>query len=581
MRALVTIAIATVAMLSLSLTVEANDVVRQFDQEWRRARNPLEKRDAALTLDGIGVQGLTAFDTILADPYWTIRTTAINQLTNLNSAADRAKVAEHMLKVRDPKAKLQYFWAYSNSHLAEPDEWKVLHNYLHDDKAVKAEDWAIKHTIARGMFRWIGPRLSVAGVSASDEEREQIEARNKQIMDRLNPIFRANFDAYLKLLKHMQSDRAWSRWLGDRRGDKNAKLLKWLVVYGLEKITGEEGGDNPDYWEILSGELERGTKGFNYRHDDERTDFKVGDINVGARTDVRQKPERLTGVHLLLMPSDRSDLYFAPYDREFTRYFKISSFIKPDGAEHGRRHPQHPNSAYFYPTGKIAEMFRETRRGQGGMIGMLCVNDSSYLAMEYAASDPDGCAFIICVGAWSGPQAMTQGRQRAENSKDDAIKFYYRSLYFPAPREEYDDLKNFHKDTGGHSHRFADPHNPDIYYMIQKIREAPAVGGSGLQPLVDTDYKFEGRSIDVPALFIFGDKDEAANQRQVQNELARSFRNSSFVTLPGTSLMPWLEDPIGFFEAFEQFMNEKKVWERIEKFREKEEEDKKGGGRRR
>src|SRR5690606_7536448 len=118
MRAVLTIAIAAVAVLGLSVTTtSANEVVRQVEQQWRRAKNPLEKRDAVRSLEGAGLAGLPVYDTVLADPYWTIRAPVVNQLRNLSTPDDRAKLAQHMVGVKDLKAKHQYFWAYANSNL--------------------------------------------------------------------------------------------------------------------------------------------------------------------------------------------------------------------------------------------------------------------------------------------------------------------------------------------------------------------------------------------------------------------------------------------------------------------------------
>lgn len=568
-------AVAGISVLATAGSAQADEKASAgFIREFKAAKNALERKEKVETIDADpGLLG--AYEVVLSDPYWSIRWPVVVKIAQFSSAESRADVAKYMRTIKDANARHQMVWAYAHSSMQTPEEWKALHDILKDPK----ENDDIKATVLRSMWRWMGSPLPKDTTGDSEEVKAKKDEERKKIMDYVQPMLKANFKAYLDFLKHLQADKDYKKKLAGKRGSNTqARLLQWLAVEGLEKLTSEERGDNTNSWDIFWTEVESKNLNLNYRFDDAREEMKIGDTNVKARTAVRQKAKKLTGVHMLFMPDDDSDLYFQPFDREFTQYFKLSSFIKPDGAKWGRKNDA---QSYFYPDKEVAEQFQAYRKGQGGMIGMLTIGSAGYLAMEYAKADPDGCAFIICIGAWSGNDVMKQGRVQGENSKRDDIQNFYRSLYYPRPEAIWNDpLKNFHRETGQFSHRFSDQYDPDIYYLRQKLYEgaqAREKERSGLQSLIEPQYEVKGKGFQVPALFIFGKDDQASNQKKAQSDLSKMFPNADFVVMENVSLSPWLEDPIAFYDVFETFMEKRKVWERIEKYREAEEKEKKKG----
>jgi len=558
--------------LTLAVTTSAGVDGAKFEREFKGAKTPLQRSKVAEQLSS-DVAELKSWELVLADEYWNVRWPVAERITKLETKEARQKVAAAMAAAKDPNVRLQLLWAYSQSSLLEPVEFEPLHRVLKDEK----ESTAAKALALRAMWVWPFARPTTATINHSDEEREAIEERAAAIHAVAQPVVKGNFKAYLDFLKYMQTDPKFSKRLDPKKNDKDARLLQWLTVFGLEKLSSEEGTENLAAWEIIWQKAEQEDYRLTYRWDEDRANLQIGDVSANARTAERRKVKRETGVHLLLMPEDKSDLYFAPYEREFIQYFKLSSFIMPDGAKWGRKND---DKSYYYPIDKVAEFFKEHRRSQqGGMFGMVCVGEAAYIAMEYAKFDPDGCAFIVCIGAWPSNNQMSQGRTQGENSKRLDVKNWYLSLWYEDPNGiEKDPEKKFHCDAGELTHRFADPRNPDIYYVRDRIDAAPGVASSGLQPIIDDAYAVKAKGVTVPALFIFGEADETSNEKKLKGEFTRMFQNAKFVTMKGTSRMPWLEDPMGFLDEFELFMKEKKVWDRIEKFKEKEAEEKKGKG---
>jgi len=577
MRKITACSLALAAMVGLSITASISDVradekaAAAFEREFKAAKTPLERSKVVEKLDS-DIELLKAYEVVLGDSYWRVRGTVINKLQSFGSAEPRAKIAEYMVGIKDEKVRHQMVWAYCNSNYASADELKPIHALLKNPK--ESDD--IKATALRSMWRWLAKPLPVPATADTEQEKAKKEAERKAIQDFMQPILKANFKAYLDFLKHLKTDKDYKKKLESKKPDADARLLLWLTVEGLERLTSEERGDSVDSWEIFWQKVEADKLELKYRLDDEREQLKIGETAVSARTAVREKVKKLTGVHMVFMPDDQSDLYFAPFDREFTQYFKTSSFIKPDGEKWGRANDA---ESYFYPDAQVAKLFAEQRKAAGGMIGMLTVGTAGYLAMEYAKGDPDGCAFIICIGGWSGNDVMIGGRQQAEQSKREDIKYYYQALHYKDPNGIMtNDEKRFHALTGQYSHRFSDPFDPDIYYLINRLEAAPKQERSGKTTLVDPQYEIKGKGFTVPSLFIIGEDDEAANPGKAK-EMLKLFPNGKLVIMKGTSRMPWLEDPITFFDEFETFMKEKKVWERIEKFKADEEKAKGKGGK--
>jgi pimeloyl-ACP methyl ester carboxylesterase len=437
----------------------------------------------------------------------------------------------------------------------------------------------VRTAAAKCLYNWPTARPTVAKPGATEEGRKEIEAKNKQINEIAQPIIKAKFRALFELLKRMKSDKKLADRVGEKSKDNEARLLKWLTVYGMERITSEERRDNVDAWDIFWTKVEKDGTDLTYRFDDDRSSTDVGGgENVNSRTTERKDKKKSTSTHLMVMPDfGFPDNYFEPYIYDFTEYFKLSTFVMPSGSKIGRPYVPDPRDktpptqgAYYFPTEKIGKLFVDQRKKEGGTIGMICHGMAANIAMEYAKADPEGCAFIVCAGANTGFKTETAARQNAENKGELAVKWFFKLSKFPKP--EHTEEQGFDEVTGGISYLFADPLNYDQLVVWSTRNQWARNGGmdtDGKQTLIDDKYEFSApQPVNVPALFIWGEADPVVSQDAISS-IKKSFPNAVFVEkMKGVSRLPWLEDPIGFQDTFLKFMDDKKVWKRIEKAKE-------------
>ncbi len=506
--------------------------IADFLDGWK-SKVAKERQKAAKLLPLNSVEALEHYETVLKDNSWTVRVPVINKLIKLESEEVKAEFQEAFEKQKDAAVKDQMLWAWGRMEKMKVEDWEFVHKVAQDDR----EDNSCRAVALRLMNR----KLS-----------------QKQM--------KGNFEALFGMLKFFMSEKMEKK----ANRDEELRLLKWLTIYGLEKITSEEWGDSIIAWE--SWWRDNKESPLKYR-EDVTTEGEYGGVKVEGRTAVRKKPKKLTSTELLVLPQFGFGTdYFDPYLYEFTQYFKMTSFFLPLAEKIGKPVKDamgntDPN-AYYYPMKGVAEIFAQRRKEQGGTVGMIGVEMSNFVAMEYAANDPEGCVFIICIGSWASMKEQVEALQDMRKSKREEDKQYARILR-TYPRPDHTPEEMFDAQTGAVSHLFSNKQNPDHYY-VSAVGQKP-MKGSGRSIVLDPGYAFESKSINVPALFIWGE-DDPMYVKGTEKQLKKYFKNARFVTMENVSRLPWLEDPITFYDTVTDFFDDFDVWDRIEEEKEKQAE---------
>ncbi|MCA8938588.1 MAG: HEAT repeat domain-containing protein [Planctomycetes bacterium] len=565
-----------------------------FKGEWKKInrdqKDAMARRDLANGLPANEAEAVEHLLTVLEDHHWNVRWAAVEKIRDTTDQAtiDALLNALAEKKISDGvKENIAFALSYRKTFTAK--EWEqlrgVLWNGLEDKK--NNVSLGVREIIAQKLAAFPAERPMAPSVNDNEQEKKKVEEHNAKVNAVAQPIMKANVKDLYRVM-HFMVDEKRSKHLSK---DPDYGKFRWAVIYALERLTSQEFGDNPEAWNIWLTQThwdkeKNDLKDLTYRWPNVVSET-IDNVKIDGGTAVRKKKRRDTNTELIILPPlFHPTSYFDPYMEEFTQDFDVSTFLMPS-ADKGTPPAKDERggvreNAYYYPYDKVVAAFEKYRKEKGGNknLGLLCHGSSATIALEFAKNNPDSCAFIICIGAWTGSSGEGQAIRNIQQSNDRLDLKYYgminRTTYFGGQYPEpFDDWKRFLGDCGAYRHQFSDPYDTNQFMTWSRANSHSAWmrdHGPSRQPLLDPKYTFEAKagSIKVPALFIWG-VDDPMYIQGTDKALSKAFSSSKVVRMKGTSRLPWSEDPMGFFEEVQTFMDKNKVWDRIGKMNEKRE----------
>lgn len=537
-RYLRTFVLAGLGLFAAVSIASAGDV-KEFWGVWknRKATN-LEKNEAVNNLTG-GEDLVDPYLEILESDTWQYRATITGRIQGETNEKLLAKLEEFLFDEKEvakrPAAGEHVLWAlYNNQTWAKPEKWARAQELV---QAKKVPD-KVKARMLRelGVFR-----------GAADLPEVQAQAK-------------ANVKTLVSLLAWVLDDR------------KASPELRFLIGDSLESLTGQDFGDDLAKWEFFAGNMNDPLKP--RKADAFKDEFE--NVDIEGHTFASPKP-RPVDIELLILPDlGKSDRYWYPYIFELNKTFKCTFVKLPDCSRMEdldwmkNRDGSVNRTAYYYPLEQLVEAFEERRKtSKQKKIGLIAHGVSGWIALEYLRLHPDSVAFAVVIQTWSGESSRERARNNMEQSKDDAFKYHAQDLvYDPSGRIgslSLNEEQKFYSGTGSFKRRWADPKALEpIFYAQQPWREA--IGGNAriLVPQYEFADKAKGTRIDVPTLFINGTQDPMYPKGD-DKDYSRAFTNMKWVDFEKSADTPWAEEPVKFFEVFNEMLDKHDIIAKLKK----------------
>ena len=558
LRSLSIAALAAVGLLMTFTTASASKKTNpEFWKVWtdRKATN-LAKRDAVDQLLG-GPELVEEYLEILESDVWQYRATITGRLQSETDKELLAKLEEFLFDEKEtakkPAAAEHICWAlYNNQNWVNEEKWAKARELVMSKKTPEK----VKARMLRelGVFRGD----TAAGAAAADEKAQALG--------------KANVRTLVGLLEWAATDKKFSR------------ELRFLIGDALESLSGQDFGEDLAKWRFFADNLNdplkpRTAAGFK----DQFTDVEVEGHSFSSPT------PRPVEMEILILPDlGKSDRYWYPYIFEINKTFKCTFVKLPDCSkmkdiEWMKNRDGSPNqTAYYYPLKQLVETFEERRKqSKQKHVGLIAHGVSGWIALEYLRLHPESVAFAIIIQTWSGENSREQGRNSAEQSKDDAYKYYAQDLvYDPSGRIgslSLNEEQKFWSSTGAFKRRWADPKALEpIFYAQAPWREQPQSNARILVPQYNFDDAVKGaRKIDVPTLFIHGSQDPMFVKGD-EKDYQKGFSKMTWAVYENAADTPWAEEPVRFFDDFNTLLDKNDI---IEKLKKEDEERKKNEGK--
>jgi pimeloyl-ACP methyl ester carboxylesterase len=103
-----------------------------------------------------------------------------------------------------------------------------------------------------------------------------------------------------------------------------------------------------------------------------------------------------------------------------------------------------------------------------------------------------------------------------------------------------------------------------IFYAQEAWRRQPQSSASVIVPQYEFSNSNRNKKIDVPVLMAYGAKDPMFADKD-ENEYKKVFTKMKWVEFQNSADTPWAEEPVAFFDAFNELLKDNKILERIEK----------------
>ena len=448
-----------------------------------------------------------------------------------------------------------------------PELLDELAEFLFDDKKAPRQPAAAEHLIL-GLFNNTTFATNERWARAGELIRnDKMPAKVKWRMIRELGRWRGAVDhpdvqALMKLNCKLLID-----LLGENLKAKRPDMIaRFLIIDSLESLTSEEHGEKIENWTFWFSDL--GEKPLTPRT---KTMFKdnLGDIELEGHTFARKEPRKVEGMEILILPEfGYSEEYWYPYIFELNKTMACTFVELPDASRvkdlerptdrAGNRDP----NAYYYPLEQLVEAFEERRKqSKQKKVGIIAHGVSGWIALEYCRLYPESVAFAIIMNTWAGNNSYSKARNQLEGSKDDDFKYYGMGLiYDPTGRVGYNALtddQKFNHQTGSYKRMQADPKavEPVLYGALANQYRKQIGGGQALTPNYEFENEVGRKTLDVPALFIWGKHDPMYVDSDAKVfQQAFNSRTSMVEIFPESSRTPWAEEPPLFYEKFDELI---------------------------
>ncbi|MCA8936525.1 MAG: alpha/beta hydrolase [Planctomycetes bacterium] len=553
LRSLRTATLVGMGLLLAFTTVSGASGPKEFWNVWNGKKSTnLEKDKAVNDLIG-GEELIDPYLAVLESDVWQYRATVIQRVQGETNEKLLAKLEEFLFDEKavqkQPSAGEHLVWAmYNNQTWAKPEKWAMAKQLVMSKKVPDK----VKARMLREM-----------GVFRGATDLEQVQSAAKQ-----------NARDLVELL-------AWA--LEERKLNPQ---IRFLIGDALESLTSQDFGDDLEQWRFFVNNLKPEDKLSPRKADNFKDEF--GEVELEGHSYSSPTP-RPVEMEVLVLPNlYTSDQYWYPYIFQINKTFKCTFVKLPDCSKMKdiewmkNRDGSENRTAYYYPLEQLVETFEQRRKdSKQKQVGLIAHGVSGWIALEYLRLHPESVAFAIIIGTWSGEQSYLTASNNCGSSKDEAYKWYSESLkYDPSGRTgslAMNDEQKYWATTGDYKRRWADPKALEpIFYSTQAYRERPEGNARILVPKYEFDdamKKARGK-IDVPTLFIHGTQDPMYVKKDQQN-YAKGFSKMTWAEYEDAAATPWAEQPVKFFEDFNQLLEKNDI---IEKLKKQAEEDKKNGG---
>lgn len=546
-------ALAAFAVIGSSLVLGApNPQITNFAKVWndKKATN-LDKRAALQDLPRTA-EAIPQYIQALESDVWQYRAEVlvrIFQETDEKTLAEWEKFLFDDKKApKQPAAAEHILWAlYNNSTWAKEAKWSRA------AEIVKSKAYPEK--VKARMIRELGDFRLGTEKQPNDPKNPELQARARN-----------NVKVLVDLLEWALADK------------KTSRDIKFLIADGLESLTGEEFGDDPEAlekWKFFANNMKAEIP----LTPRQASKFKddLADVELEGHSFARKSPRKGGDLDLLILPDlGKSDQYWYPYVFELNKTFNCTFVDLPDCSkmkdlEWMKNQDGSVNrTAYYYPLAQLVEAFEARRESSGKkQVGIIAHGVSGWIALEYLRLHPESVCFAVIIQTWSGESSRETARNNMENNKekDDAFKNAGKDLvYDPSGTIGTLSLNESEKmwaQTGHTKRRWADPKALEPIFYTQGQWEKP-VGGNAriLVPKFEFSQANKGKKIDVPVLFMHGTQDPmfVVKDKTVYQSTFTKMVWSEYTNSADT---PWAEEPTRFFTDFDKLIADNKILEKL------------------